>query len=64
MFDWFEWEEDKWIVYLGLIIFVIILLDEAAYLRWKIQNPGTLWSRVRDEMAPLVDPSAPPTTIY
>jgi len=64
MFDWFEWDEDRWIIYIVLIVVGIILLDETAYTRWKILNPGSSWSHLRGVTAPLVDPNAPPTTVY
>lgn len=59
-----SWEDYKIVIYSGLIILGVIILDEIAYRGWKIYNPGHMYSHLNDKTAPLVDPSAPPTTQY
>ena len=60
----FEWYEDWRIIVLGIIIVLVIVLDEIAYLNWKKVNPGAMYSHLRDKTLTPVDPSRPPSTIY
>ena len=64
MWEDFVREEDRWIIYIALIIVLVIVLDEWAYRVWKVRNPGHLYSHLNDKTAPLVDASAPPTSEY
>lgn len=58
------WEEFRWVIWLAVIIFIVILLDELAYTGWKRANPGAIYSHLSDKHEiPIIDPSAPPTTI-
>lgn len=57
------WEEYRWVIWLGIIVVVVILLDEWAYNGWKKANPGAMYSHLKDHTPPL-DPSTPPFSIY
>lgn len=58
------WEEYRWVIYIAVVIAILIILDEIAYNGWKKANPGAIYSHLKDQTIPLVDPSRPPTTIY
>ena len=57
-----EWEDYKIVIWLGLIILLVILLDEWAFHAWKLYNPGHTFSHLQGKTLPLVDPNNPPAS--
>lgn len=53
----------RWLIVVAIIWGAVIILDEIAYTYWKKANPGSMYTRVLEEVAPLVDPNQPPTRI-
>lgn len=53
----------RWLIIVGLLCGAVIILDEVSYLYWKKANPGSIYTKALEQVAPLTDPYQPPTRI-